>query len=151
MSCWQSAYTGIVDPAYPVRLSVEKFTGIFKSIILESKQTVFVYEVNEDVIGFISGVLNSGEYDAEVKGLYVEPGNQGIGVGKKLLDYMKEFFVSMGSKTMVIWTLLGAKNNAFYISNGGVAKNRKLLKVGDKQYEGIGFSYKLTSNKILKK
>ncbi len=62
VSCWQNAYTGIVDPAYPVRLSVDKFTGIFKNIILDSKQTVFVYEENGTVIGFISGILNSGKY-----------------------------------------------------------------------------------------
>ena len=127
-----------------MRLSVDKFTGIFKSIILEGKQTVFVYEVNGTVIGFISGILNSGEYDAEVKGLYVKPENQGIGVGRKLLDYMKKIFVSMGSETLIIWTLLGAKNNTFYKANGGIGSERKTLGIGDKQYQGIGFSYKLT-------
>lgn len=139
--CWQSAYTGLIDPAYPRGLSVDKYSGMFKDIIRLNRETVFVYETEGSVIGFISGMLSPGKYDVEVKGLYVKQVNQGTGIGSSLLRYMKDFFVSTGCKTMIIWTLLGAKNNKFYRVNGGIAKETKLLQIGDRQYSGVGFSY----------
>lgn len=136
----------MVDPGYPGRLSVEKFTNIFKNIINENKETVFVCEVESKVLGFVSGILLQDKYCAEVKGLYVRPSNQGAGIGGRLLGYIHEFFVLAGCKNIIVWTLLGAKNNLFYKVKGGVPCEHKLLQIGGKQYDGVGFVFSLGEN-----
>jgi hypothetical protein len=46
---------------------------------------------------------------------------------------------------MILWTLKGAKNNSFYEKNGGVISHEKLLKIGEKEYAGVGYSFDLHS------
>jgi hypothetical protein len=44
---------------------------------------------------------------------------------------------------MIIWTLLGAKNNDFYRKHGGIQKENKEIEIGTVKYSGIGFSFNL--------
>ena len=143
VSAWQTAYTGVIDPEYPGSLSTDKYTVLFKKIRRDQSQVVFVYEENSVVTGFASGVMPDSEYDCEVKGLYVDPLRQGRGTGSLLLNHMKEHFTAAGCESMIIRTLLGVKNNGFYMAHGGLDKERKTIEIGAKRYPGIGYCFHL--------
>ena len=157
VGAWQHAYDGIVDPNFPPRMSKDKFVKLMFENIEKGKETVFVYDSGEEVMGFISGKMkrDGGEeewprtphrdnrYDCEVVGLYVKPGSQGLGIGGKLLESMKDHFRRHGCRRMIVWTLLGAWNNSFYLNHGGTAMERKKIEIGGEEYAGVGFSFEL--------
>lgn len=143
VNAWQNAYSGIIDPAYPANLKKEKYSAVFKELIKEKAEWVHVYEIQNAVVGFISGKMHEGKYDSEVKGLYVLPDQQGKGIGSSLLSYAKEFLKSSGCENFILWTLLGAGNNKFYEANGGVGLESRKLKIGSKEYHGIGYFFDL--------
>ena len=143
VDAWQNAYSGIIDPAYPSSLKKEKYTAIFQDLIKIKAEWVYVYEIQNSVVGFVSGKMMDGKHDSEVKGLYVLPDQQGKGIGSSLLSYAKEFLKSSGCANSILWTLLGASNNRFYEANGGVGIENKKLKIGSKEYNGIGYFFDL--------
>ena len=143
VDAWQTAYTGIVDPAYPLLLKKEKFVQIMLDNIVNRKEIIFVYEEDGAVLGFVSGRNASDGYDCEVVGLYVSPRRQKSGIGRLLLDAMKSRFRDEGRKNLIIWTLLGAGNNGFYLRQGGDLRERKILEIGGAEYQGAGFAFKL--------
>jgi hypothetical protein len=54
---------------------------------------------------------------------------------------MKRYFAAGKRRRMIIWTLLGARNDAFYHKHGGSGKEYKDLEFGKKMYPGIGFEF----------
>ena len=143
VEAWQSAYTGIIDPDFPGSMKTNKFVSIMENNISNNLETIFVYEEDDKIKGFISGKKSDGKYDCETVGLYIIPEYQNQGTGKSLLDEMKNYFKSKSCKTMIIWTLLNAKNNVFYQKNGGEVLEEKDLEIGDKIYSGVGFVFQL--------
>lgn len=125
VAAWQNAYTGIVSPGYPATLSRDKYSKIFTGIIEKHLQTVYVFQRNKSVSGFVSGRMEEGKYDCQIVGLYVSPEEQGNGIGSVLLKKMIKHFKINDCRKMIIWTLLGAKNNSFYRKHGGAEKEFK--------------------------
>jgi len=56
------------------------------------KATLFVYEDNEEILGFV------GLMDNYIAGIFVDNKNQSKGIGKYLLDYIKERYNSLSLK-----------------------------------------------------
>lgn len=102
-----------------------------------TQEAVFVYEIQDRVVGFISGMTRNAKIDSEVNGLYISPEQKGNGIGTSLLSYMKKFFISSGCERFISCTLLGARNNQFYKANGGVGLEKKKLSIGATEYQGI--------------
>ena len=143
VEAWQSAYTGIIDQSFPHSMKVDKFVSIMTNNISENLETIFVYEDDEKIKGFISGKKSDGKYNCETVGLYISPKYQRQGIGKSLLDEMKKYFKNNSCKTMIIWTLLNAENNSFYKKQGGNILEEKEIELGDKKYPGAGFVFQL--------
>jgi GNAT superfamily N-acetyltransferase len=150
VGAWQHAYEGIVDPRFPPSLRTETFVSIMEKNLREKREQIFVYESPVGrVEGFISGregddiKTDNPGYDAEIVGLYVRPDAQGRGIGTKLFKELTACFRGGGRSRMIAWTLLGAKNNSFYVKQGGVARERKRIEIGGRSYPGVGFSFEL--------
>ncbi|HPQ54920.1 MAG TPA: GNAT family N-acetyltransferase [Spirochaetota bacterium] len=143
VAAWQTAYEGIIDPSFPPSMKEDKFIEIFTDIFENRKEIVFVYEEHNTVLGFVSGVEHCGKYDCEIKGLYVDPEYQGQGIGSSLLNEMKQYFLDNNKLSLIIWTLHGVKNNAFYKKHGGVIREYRDLEIGEEVYEGAGFVFSL--------
>ncbi len=143
VAAWQNAYTGIVNADYPATLSRDKYSKMFAGIIEKHSQTVYVFEKNRSVYGFVSGRMEEGEYDCQIVGLYVSPEEQGNGIGSILLDKMTKHFKINNCRKMIVWTLLGAKNNSFYRKHGGAGKEFKEITIGSETYSGVGFVFDL--------
>ncbi len=143
---WRSAYIGIIDQKYANTLDVQRFIQIITDNIQQNKEAIFVYEENKIIKGFISGkLLDDDNYQCEIVGLYVLPIYQQQGIGRLLFQRINKFFIKQNCQKMILWTLKGAKNNSFYAYNGGVIADEKSLKIGKKEYKGVGFSFDLSS------
>ena len=140
---WKSAYTGIIDTNYTDNLDKRRFVQIMTNNLQQKKETIFIYEENEIVKGFISGKFIDNDYQCEIVGFYVLPKYQQIGIGSKLFQHMKKYFSEHNCHKIILWTLKGAKNNSFYENNGGKIAAEKILKIGDKEYAGVGFLFNL--------
>ncbi|MBN2160156.1 MAG: GNAT family N-acetyltransferase [Spirochaetes bacterium] len=141
---WKYAYIGIIDKNYADNLDVQRFIQIITDNIQDKKETIFVYEENEIIKGFISGkFIDNNNYQCETVGLYVLPKYQQLGIGRILFKQINNFFSEHNCQKMILWTLKGAKNNSFYENNGGVIAEEIFLKIGEKEYAGVGFSFKL--------
>ncbi|WP_319562990.1 GNAT family N-acetyltransferase [Marispirochaeta sp.] len=141
---WQNAYDGIIDQYYVDNLDVQRFLQIITNNIKLKKEIIFVYEENEIIKGFISGkFMDDDKHQCETVGFYVLPKYQQKGIGRILFKQMKKMFFERNCRKMILWTLKGAKNNSFYRNNGGVIADEKILKIGEKEYSGVGFSFNL--------
>ncbi len=143
VEAWQDAYSGIIDESYPESLKKEKFISIMENNINNKSETIFLYEHDGKVKGFISGKELNDKYDCETVGLYILPDYQHSGAGKELLNKMKNNFKTLGCRTMIIWTLKNARNNSFYKKQGGMLLEEKEITIGDKEYPGAGFVFRL--------
>lgn len=143
VDAWQTAYDGLIDPAYPADMREETFTSIMTGNIQSRMETIFVCEENGMVQGFISGKLQDGDYHCQVVGLYIHPRHQGKGMGSLLVDRMKSHFRERKCSRMVVWTLKGARNNSFYRKHGGFPEEYPEITVGDSVYPGVGFVFNL--------
>ena len=143
VAAWQNGYAGIVNADYPATLSRDKYSKIFTGLIEKNLQTVYVFQRNKSVSGFVSGRIEEGKYDCQIVGLYVSPEEQGNGIGSVLLDKMIKHFKIKNCRKMIIWTLLGAKNNSFYRKHGGAEKEFKEITIGSETYPGVGFVFDL--------
>jgi len=141
---WQTAYTDVMGPEFPKTRTADKYEAIFHEILKTDKETLFVCQYENSVIGLVSIRTPDDEgYDCEVGGLYVHPDFQGMGAGTALLNKAKKY--CRGHKKMIIWTLSGVKNNAFYEKQGGVAAEYKTYTFGGVEYQGVGYAFDLSS------
>ena len=146
VEAWQGAYTGIIDQKYVDDMNIQHFVQIMSENIQQKKEKIFIYEENQIVKGFISGKFTDYEdCQCETVGFYVLPKYQGMGIGSKLLRQIQRYFSDNNCRKMILWTLKGAKNNSFYKNNGGEITAEKMLKIGDKDYPGVGFSFDLSA------
>ena len=147
LSAWKIAYKGIIDQSYADNMKADRFIEIMENNIQQKKESIFIYRENEKAAGFISGkLLINSPYNCEIVGLYVLPEFQNMGTGEKLLGHAMKFYSQLNCRKMIIWTLKGAKNNSFYIKNGGIIAEEKSLNIGDKEYAGIGFVFDIPAS-----
>jgi GNAT superfamily N-acetyltransferase len=104
VSAWQHAYDGFISGRL---LKDESATEAATGTGLETDAA------------FVSEGSCSAGYSAETVGLYIRPEFQGSGIGSRLLTEMKAFFRRRGCGRLIIWTLLGVRNNEFYLKHGG--------------------------------
>jgi GNAT superfamily N-acetyltransferase len=76
---------------------------------------VFVLEQDGAIVGF-SAILARDDGDTEVDALFVEPGIQRRGIGRKLIDHCAEMARSTGSSALHVVGNIHAKK--FYLSCG---------------------------------
>jgi GNAT superfamily N-acetyltransferase len=76
---------------------------------------VFVLEQDGAIVGF-SAILPRDDGDTEVDALFVEPGIQRRGIGRKLIDHCAEMARSTGSSALHVVGNIHAKK--FYLSCG---------------------------------
>ena len=79
--------------------------------------------------------------------LYVKPEEKRKGIGKALIEYVKNEFRKNNLNKMIIWCF---KNNypsrAFYEKMGGKLCGETFCVRGGKEYKEVGFIYDLNEN-----
>ncbi len=145
VAAWQTAYAGVVDPAFVATRRGNDYAGKFRSMLESGEYRLRVAEADGRVVGLATGApLDWKTYDCETKGLYVHPEHQGRGIGRALLRDMMEHFRKNSCRSMIVWTFLGVKNNGFYRAMGGTIREEEDREYGGKTYRMAGFAFCLS-------
>ena len=144
-NAWKTNYKGIIDNNFLLTRTVENFIkrGLETKWLEDNEIDTFVFEEDNIIKGFISGNQYEHKKLCEVGRLYIDPDYQKQGIGTKLLEYMKTFYRNSGYTKMIIWTIKGLPNNAFYKKFGEIIQEEKEYIYGNKKYPGIGFMINL--------
>ena len=124
---WRAAYRDIVPEDHLAGLSHKESERLWLEVIEAGDGCVFVAEDEDGVFGFASGSRREslsrelGEYEGEIKTLYVLPPHQGAGAGGRLLGAVARHFVERGVNSMLLWVFADNPSaRGFYESLGGV-------------------------------
>ena len=145
---WQTAYRGIVDDEYLDKLSIDEF---YQKRLKDYAENGFVVaEEKNKILGFCryrEGNAYGDKFldvDCEILALYVKPELKRKGIGKALVDYVKNEFRENKYSKMIIWCLKdNYPSRAFYEKMGGIYCGENSIQKGNKEYEEVGFIYDL--------
>ncbi len=150
---WKTTYRGIVPEEYLNNMTYESRYDRNRQFMGSESVAAFVFEdTNKNIIGFTTcgssreDVSNKdGEkYDGELYGIYFLKEAQGQGLGKELLNKVRDDLRDRGYKNMILWAL--EENNAcgFYEAMGGEKlPEEKWLEYGGKKVKAVAFGWKL--------
>ena len=147
---WQNAYKGLINDDFLDNMSVDIACDNWRKHILSQNDTnyIYVYEKENKILGLIrfgkpDDALSN--YNAEIHVLYVEPSLKRNGIGTKLFNFAKEYFVSKNTTKMIIWCLKGnTPSIKFYQKMGGnITSTRKII-FNNLELEEVGLEYNLS-------
>lgn len=147
ISGWKTAYKGLIDNNFLNNMPEDSIKYRWSKVIKNENNNdiVYVYEENNKILGVIrfgDPVDTDSKFDSEVLALYVEPKLKGNGIGTKLLNFAKEYFIKNNKTKMVIWCL---NNNIpsmkFYEKRGGKSFGTRKAVINNIELEEVGFEY----------
>lgn len=145
---WNTTYRGLLPDeiidARTVESRIENMSTHWKGFEgdLVSRIVLVAENDTKNIIGFAAGgdIFHSGySYDSEGYAFYVLEEYQQQGIGTLLMDELVTFLVSMNFKSMIIWVLEENPACEFYVKLGGIEKERKIDKYGEKEFSLIGY------------
>lgn len=144
---WQTAYRGIVDDEYLDSLSIEEN---YQKRIKDYKENGFIVaEQDGAVVGFCRyriGNNYQNEYpdvDCELCALYVKQKEKRNGIGRALVEYVKNEFRKNNLNKMIIWCFKeNYPSRAFYEKMGGKLCGETIC-IRGREYLEVGFIYNL--------
>lgn len=148
VSSWNTTYRGLLPDeiidARTVESRIENMSTHWKGFEgdLVSRIVLVAENDTKNIIGFAAGgdIFHSGySYDSEGYAFYVLEEYQQQGIGTLLMDELVTFLVSMNFKSMIIWVLEENPACEFYVKLGGIEKERKIDKYGEKEFSLIGY------------
>lgn len=151
---WKSAYRGIISDEYLDSIDYEKdYQRVYDRILGKDKDynpntIVFVDDITNEVLGFSSfgeiNTLSDNMYDCELYAIYVKPENKGQGIGKQMLEYINDYFKSIGKKNMILFCLKdNLLSRKFYLKNNGIEVEEIEKEIGNQKLKQIGYKFKL--------
>ncbi|WP_099304346.1 GNAT family N-acetyltransferase [Bacillus sp. Marseille-P3800] len=117
---WLTTYTGIIKEEILARMSIEGRTTLWKRHLNDREQLIYVYEQNEDVVGFASATKST----ANVLTLYILKDYQGKGGGKALLKALFKDLVDLNHQEASVAVLEANNSKLFYEKMGASLKKR---------------------------
>lgn len=147
---WQTAYRGIVADEYLDKLNVEE---VYQKRLKDyNKDGFIVAEQNKNIVGFCRYQIGNKyqdkypEIDCEICALYVKPEEKRKGIGKSLVEYVKNKFRKDNLNKMIIWCLKeNYSSREFYEKMGGKYCGETTCIRGNKEYYEAGYIYDLKS------
>lgn len=144
---WRAAYADILPKAY-----IASFTGQPRAIMwariierLSADDVVMVSE-NEDgeVVGYVSGgpirsVVPG--HTAEISSLYVLPGYQNEGHGRRLFMAASNRLAARGLEGLAVWVLRDNPATAFYLHLGGILVSSRTVHEADLTFDEVAYGW----------
>ena len=119
---WRDAYAGLLPDKVLLRMSADIEGGRWVRVIEREESVVVAEDSKAGVVGFGSGGpsrVRTLPYDGEVYTLYVAPGYQGMGTGRRLLRALFAELGRVGHTSALIWVLKANQSRFFYEAMGG--------------------------------
>lgn len=147
---WKETYPGIMPERKIASLNLEACSRNWENA-LASGSSVFVAEVNNDIIGFVSGGANriqeacetgiGNTCEAELAAIYILREYHGKGIGRMMFTHFVDTMVQDGFHSMVVWVAEMNPAVSFYLKLGGEQVDRKILYVCEEPVPVIAFRY----------
>lgn len=146
INAWKTAYKGIIDDDYLDNMSKE---DKIKRREEDYKNNGFIVAtINDEIVGFCRYIDNNSlspeieDVDCEIIALYVDNELKKQGIGRKMLEYVKNEFKDKGKKKMVLWCLKENKEaKKFYERTCGRIIKEREYQIGNKKYIEVAFEY----------
>ncbi|EHW0696251.1 GNAT family N-acetyltransferase [Vibrio parahaemolyticus] len=138
---WTKDLFGLIEEESRELFTLDWFTERLKYDLVSFSHTVLVYELNEEICGYLCVRFNNNNSQFEIYSLYVDVGSQSQGVGTMLFYKAMELARTKNSNQMVVWTFLGAPNHQFYERQSPVRKRTRDIKILGMAYSGVGYLY----------
>jgi|SRR5271165_2681524 len=147
VASWRAAYVGIVPQAYLDALDESQFTERWRTwITTETSASFYVAEVDGNLCGFASGGPIRKPvffYDGELYAIYLLPGMQRKGIGRKLFVHTARELVARKLKLnhMLVWTLRQNPSTGFYERLGGSVVAEDVEEIGGESLPTIAYGW----------
>ena len=141
---WRTTYKGIVPDTYLDNLSYENREQMWMSGI--EQDNVYIAE-DEDgrIVGFASGGKErTGKYDryvGELYAIYLLEGQQGKGLGRKLVQTVVDDLKEKKLNSMLIWALKENPTCRFYEMLGGKQIDTAEIEIEGKKLSEIAYGW----------
>ena len=125
---WLATYRGMIPDAYLDSMKLEESITHWHTILealpaANDRICVFVAESEGEVIGFASGMLlpeSKLEMNAELTAVYLRPGWQRSGIGRRMVQKVARTLQAQGSNSLLVWVIAeNAIARNFYEELGG--------------------------------
>lgn len=147
---WQTAYKGLIDQELLDDMKEDEMSKGWKKNIFSQNESnnIYVYEEENRILGVIRfGKVddkNDRCHNAEIYVLYVEPELKRNGIGSKLFNYAKAYFIEHNTTDLIIWCLKENEPSIeFYKKMGGKIVSERKAKVHNIDLEEVGLEYNL--------
>ncbi|MEB0135010.1 GNAT family N-acetyltransferase [Actimicrobium sp. CCC2.4] len=107
---WRKAYRGIMPDEYLDSMEVEDSMHLWYRVLsaASAKTSVFVAELDGDVVGFAAGkMLDEQKFglDAELAAIYLIPDLQRQGIGSRLVTMVAQAQQAQGARGLITWVI----------------------------------------------
>ncbi len=141
---WRTTYKGIVPDTFLASLSYGNREKIWASGIEQNN----VYIAEDDtgqIVGFASGGKErTGKYEAyvgELYAIYLLEGQQGKGLGRKLIQTVVDDLKEKKLNSMLIWALIENPACRFYEALGGKEIDTAKIEIDGKKLSEIAYGW----------
>jgi ribosomal protein S18 acetylase RimI-like enzyme len=145
---WRSTYTGILPQDYLDTLSYERTVFTWRGILTadgRQGETFVAEHTDGQVVGFAIGGAERGDlpqYRGELYAIYILPGFQGLGLGKRLMGAAARELLGQGLESMVVWSLeRNAPARRFYERMGGRLAGHKQIRFNNQVFIEVAYGW----------
>lgn len=142
---WRSTYAGMLPDRVLVGMSEGRQASSWISFLRHRPEDVLVAQ---NLRGKVVGFGNCGmqrdramEFGGEVYTLYVLPDEQGLGLGRQLLDGLFRRLVACGHGSALIWVVQANPSRFFYERLGGRLVSHRTIPVGGQPIEAVAYGW----------
>ena len=107
---WQTAYRGIVSDSYLDSIDVDAWAERYRTSMVEDTEgfVSYVAEIEDEIVGWAVGGPSRDSrliYSGELFTIYLLPGYERRGIGRKLIRAVARSLVDLGFESMIVWAL----------------------------------------------
>ena len=124
VDAWRTTYRGMIPDTYLAAMKVDESAGLWTRILGAgaTRTSVVVAAVEDDVVGFASGLMLSEPkfgLDAELSAIYLRAHRQRAGTGRQLVAAVVAAQREHGAHGLLTWVIAANKGaRAFYEALG---------------------------------
>lgn len=142
---WRAVYEGILPESYLLQLNYGMMVQSVRTGLLSPVNTYLIAEEPAGgAIGYIcGGPERSGDpvYNGEVYELYITPGCQRQGAGRRLLSSLAAHLYNQKFYAMKVWVLASNPNHRFYEKAGGLYLNTRTISFAGRKLQAAAFGW----------
>lgn len=144
---WKSTYTELIDEQDITNMTYENRKTLWETILRmpRREQVIFVIEVDEKVVGFISGGperTKKFDYDCAIYDIYILEAYQKHGLGAKLLKSFALKMKEIGYNSILVWVLTQNPSSRFYERYEAQPIGEVATTIGEGSYQETAYGWK---------